>query len=373
MNRLLEPETPPTERRRGPRFWPDEEKQSIVVGLILTFILWWPSLLLFGWALNHIHGGYNVKINTTAHGRQFNIELAPQELKQQLKRLLPKPPPPLENFVETNPDAPANVPDKTNNFAKQNQQAAQEKPDPNGHSDHAATKGRKDIESTQIVNGRLNSEKPVLGAPAPAPSKTSQTPSHPEQNPLTGFQKSEGDNKEAFGTNVGKLVENMQNVPEKTMGKENVPLVEGTNPSIPQIDPKHPMPRFRLDQNVRPAIFSDNPVGTSNIGTAGWDARWSNYGEYQQRMVDTVQAEFDNITEFSDAYPPSGTHVAITFRLNSEGKIFRIVKVEGNAGDLGEHYAASALTDRGSYGKWTDDMVAMMGPDTEITFIFYYQ
>src|ERR1019366_7708833 len=75
MNRLLEPETSTPERRRGPSFWQDEEKQSVIVGLILTFILWWPSLLLFGWALNHIHGKYDGKFKVTAPVRQFNIQL----------------------------------------------------------------------------------------------------------------------------------------------------------------------------------------------------------------------------------------------------------------------------------------------------------
>jgi hypothetical protein len=367
MNRLLEPETPTPERRRGPRFWQDEEKQSIIVGLILTFILWWPSLLLFGWGISNIHGKYAGKFKSTPRAKQFNIQLAPQELKPQ-----PKPPP--NRFVETNPDAPEHIPDQTRNFAAQNQQAAQEKPTPNSHGDHAATKGRKDIDSSQIVDGRLNKEKPTPSAPAPSPAKAAQAAPRREQDPLSGFDKSEGDNKEAFGTNVGKLAENTQNVPEKIEGVKDAPLIENANSTIPQIDPKHPMPRPQLaDHNVRPAIFSENPIGTSNIGIAGWDARWSNYGEYLQRLIDDVQAEWDKLLDNSDARPPSSTHVLVTFRLNSDGNVSMIVKVDGNAGDLGQKYCVSAITDRGSYGKWTDDMVAMMGSEQELTFTFYYQ
>jgi hypothetical protein len=363
MNRLLEPETPPTERRRGPRFWPDEEKQSIVVGLILTFILWWPSLLLFGWALNHIHGKYDGKFTGHTHPRQFNIELA-QELKQPAK-------PPPNKFVETNPDAPTNIPDKTRNFAAQNQQAAQEKPNPNGHSDHAATEG-KAAESTQIVDGHLNKEKPMPPMPAPAPAQASPAVPSREQNPLSGFDKSQGENKDAFGTDVAKVAENMKDVPKKIEGPKDAPLIENATASTPQIDPQHPQPRRQLAQNVRPALFADNP-GTSNIGLAGWDARWSNYGEYLQRLIDDVQAEWDNLLNNSGALPPSGTSVAVTFILKSDGTVSRIVKVEGNAGDLGQKYCVSAITDRGSYGKWTDDMVAMMGTEQELTFSFYYQ
>jgi hypothetical protein len=365
MNRLLEPEAPTSERPRGPRFWEDEEKQSVIVGLILTFILWWPSLLLFGWGVSNIHGKYDGKFKGAPRAKQFNIELARQEA--------PKPPPP-NRFVETNPDAPANIPDRTRNFAAQNQQAAQEKPTPNSHGDHAATKGRKDIESTQLVDGHLSKNKPLPSTPAPSPAKAAQTAPRREQNPLSGFDKSEGDNKEAFGTNVGKLAENTQNVPQKVEGAKDAPLIENANSDVPQIDPRHPMPRPQLaDHNVRPAIFSDNPVGTSQIGIAGWDARWSNYGEYLQRLIDDVQAEWDNILDNSNTYPPSGTHVLVTFRLNSAGNIAEIVKTDGNAGDLGTKYCVSAITDRAPYGKWTADMVAMMGTEQELTFTFYYQ
>jgi hypothetical protein len=366
MNRLLEPEISTPERRRGPHFWQDEEKQSIVVGAILTFILWWPSLLIFGWGINNIHGKPDGKFKATAHARQFNIELARQELKQP-----PKPPP--NRFVETNPDAPANIPDKTRNFAAQNQQAAQEKPNPNSHGDHAATEGRKDIQSSQIVDGRLNNAKPVPATPpAPEASKTSQTAPRREQNPLGGFDKNEGDDKEAFGTNVGKLAENMKNVPQKIDGTKDAPLIENADSNVPQIDPHHPMPRPQLDRNVRPAIFSANPIGTSNIGIAGWDARWSNYGEYLQRLIDTVQAEWDNILSNSNAYPSSGTQVLVTFILKSDGSV-KFVNVDGNASDLGKKYCTAAITDRAPYGKWTDDMVAIMGPEQQLTFTFYYQ
>ncbi|MGA3007934.1 MAG: hypothetical protein ABSE59_08590, partial [Opitutaceae bacterium] len=317
MNPLLEPEIPTPACPRGPRFWDDEEKQSTMVGLILTFILWWPLIMAFSWSVGHIHGNTEVKFNAAARrARQFNIQLAPRVPRQP-----PKPPPP-NRFVETNPDAPQNIPDQTRNFAAQNQQAAQEKPDPNGHSDHAATHGRKDIESTQIVSGQLGQTNPVPPPPpAVAPSKAKPSAPHRALNPLSGFQKSLGGNKDAFGTNVAELADNMKNVPKKVEGDKDAPLIEGADANVPVINPQVPRPRLHLDQNVRPAIFSENSVGTSNIGTAGWDARWSNYGEYQQELIDTVQAEFDNLLESSNTYPPSGSQVTVVFALSAEGKI----------------------------------------------------
>ena len=372
MNQLLEPEISETTRRRGrvPRFLRDDDTQSVLIGLLLTILLWPVLVLAFSWAIGHLHGKYDGKSAVALRvGRQFNIQLTPQELKP------PKPPPP-NRFVETNPDAPQNIPDKTRNFGAQNQQAAQPKPSPKTGGDHPAQEGKKDIESTQIVDGRLGPKTPVSAAPAPpSPSTATTAKAAPirEQNPLPGYQKSVGENKEAFGTNVGQVAENVRNVPKRISGQRNVPLIEGANSLAPQIDPKHPRPRPTLsERDVRPAIFSDNPTGTTNIGLASWDARWSNYGQYLQQLIDTVQAEWDQILSNSNVYPTSGTHVVVTFRLNAKGAISEIVKVDGNAGDLGQRYCVSAITDRAPYGKWTDDMIAVLGNEQQLTFAFYY-
>jgi hypothetical protein len=373
MNHLLEPETDAQKHSPGriPRFLRDDDTQSTIVGILLTFILWPLLIWAFSWAIGHLHGASNLKLGLTPRTHQFNIELAPPEARQ------PKPPPP-NRFVEANPDAPEHIPDKTSNFAAHNQQAAQPKPSPKTGNDHPAITGKKDIDSTQIVDGRLAEKQPVPMAPAPVtpPNTTPKAAPIREQNPLTGFDKSEGDDKSAFGTNLGQVAENVQNVPNKIEGVKEAPLIEGANSMVPQIDPKHPMPRPTLSEhNVRPAIFSDNPVGTSNVGLASWDARWSNYGEYLQRLIDTVQAQWDKLLSNAGSLPSPGTHVVVTFRLKSDGTVSEILKVDGDAGKLGETYCASAITIPGTspgYGKWTDDMIAMLGEQQDLTFAFYY-
>ncbi|HTB80704.1 MAG TPA: hypothetical protein VK717_07440 [Opitutaceae bacterium] len=371
MNQLLEPETPPAKRGRIPRFLRDDDTQSAVVGILLTLILWPLLIWTFSWAIGHLHGASNVKLALTPRTNQFNIELAPQELRQ------PKPPPP-NRFVEANPDAPEHIPDKTQNFAAHNQQAAQPKPSPKTGNDHPETTGKKDIDSTQIVDGHLADKQPVPTPPEPAtpPNTTPKAAPIREQNPLTGHEKDEGEDKNAFGTNLGQVAENVQNVPNKVEGVKEAPLIEGANSTTPQIDPKHPMPRRTLSQqNVRPAIFADNPTGTSNIGLASWDARWSNYGQYLQQLIDTVQAQWDKLLTNAGSLPASGTHVVVTFRLKSDGTVSEILKVDGDAGKLGETYCASAITIPGTapgYGKWTDDMVAILGDQQDLTFAFYY-
>lgn len=356
------------------RAWDDPESRSTavgVLGVIVFYLLLWiagPHLL------NYETVGSVVRPHASA--RQFNIEIAPETFVK------PTPKPQPFKFVETNPDAPENTPDKTNNFAARNQQVAQEKPTPNGHNDMPALEGRKDIQSTQIVSGQLQ-QPPIEQMPAvpPPPTETKAaearvaTPKQ-EQNPLPGFDKKEGEDKEGVGTNIAKVADNAKAIPQRIDGAKNAPLIQDA-PAVeqPAIDPAHPRARPQVvkQQKTRPAIFTERTVGTSNIGPTAVDARWSNYGAYLQRLIDTVQVQWENILISGKIYPPSGSTVTVTFVLDSQGNIARIVNVENKSSDQASHACVSAITDRAPYGPWTDDMIAMLGKEQEMTFTFYYQ
>jgi hypothetical protein len=151
---------------------------------------------------------------------------------------------------------------------------------------------------------------------------------------------------------------------------------EDANSSQPAIDPKHPRARPQIvkTQQVRPAILADNPAGTSNIGLTAIDARWSNYGAYLQKMVETIQIEWERILLESRVYPPSGTSVSVKFILDTEGRIAKIVDVDQrHCTEQGARACVSGITNRAPYGPWTDDMKAVLGEQQEMTFTFYYQ
>jgi len=352
----------------------DTDTESMIAGVILAAIIW-PTFVLVLW-LGSRHLGANTHATPFKPARKaaLNIQLEPDEYI--LPRKPAKAPP---KFVETNPDAPENMPDKTNNFAAQNQQAAQEKPNPESNGDHAATEGKKDFQSTQIVTGEL---RPPTEAPPPAAPPTPEVAKVLEkaaearraENPLPGFEKLDGPNLEGFGMNVAKRTDQATNAPEKTEGVKDAPTTVGQmSPAQIAIDPRKPQPRVQLaQQHVRPAIFAEDKVGTKNIGLAGYDARWSNYGAYRQRFVDSVQIQFENILESSGVYPPTGTVVTVVFRMDSEGKISEILSAESTGGEQAKSQCTLAITSRSPYGKWTDDMVAMLGNSQEFTFNFYY-
>ena len=126
-----------------------------------------------------------------------------------------------------------------------------------------------------------------------------------------------------------------------------------------------------------PACASkDKPKPTTakipaNIGIRGIDAGWSNYGAYIQKLVDTVQIYWDGLNEENKVPPPSGTKVAVKFRLNSEGQT-EIISTDGNGAAQIANLCESAITGRAPYGKWTEDMIAVLGDSQEMTFTFYY-
>jgi hypothetical protein len=368
---IVAPPLTVTVRRFVAQVWADPDSRGVLIGIagvILVHLL----LFLFGpFLLRSDPNGLAARPLATP--RQFSIDLAPDAF-------VPKVPPvksPMK-FVETNPDAPDNVPDKTNNFAAQNQQVAQPKPTPAGTNDHPALTGQKDIKSSQIVSGQLS--KPVEQTPIPptteTPPKESQvTTTRPEQNPLSGFEQKVGDDPSAFGTNIAQQADRAKNIPEKVDGVKDAPLIEGATAAQPQIDRNRPRPRPQIvkQAQVRPAIFEENKFGTANIGPLAIDAKWSNYGVYLQKMIDTVQIQWDKLLENSRIYPPSGSTVTVKFIMNSEGRITTVVKVDNQATEPAARACVNAITERSPYGPWTDDMKAMLGEQQEMTFSFYYQ
>lgn len=109
-------------------------------------------------------------------------------------------------------------------------------------------------------------------------------------------------------------------------------------------------------------------------GFIGHNLRWSAYGKYLEHMEDAIQREWENIM-LNEPYPPTGSTITITFILNSSGKIPRIVHITASSKctDIGKRACVSAIANQQPYGKWTDAMVADLGTEQELTFMFDYE
>ena len=367
-----QPSAKPRQRRRGfPWLSEKPEVRSIQIGVAGTLLIHLLLLLV----VPHLLKVEPVRSVPRPHlsPHQLDIEMDPSMFMPKA----PKAPKVPDRFVEANPNAPENIPDKTHNFSDRNQQVAQEKPTPNGKSDMPALTGRKDIESNQIVTGQLSPPQQDLPTPPPmppSPQVASVVTPRRQQDPLPGFEKKEGDSLDGFGSNLAKPSPNAQPVPDRVEGERDAPLIENVAAGAPRIDPRHPQPRRSLEAHVRPAIFKDNQFGTQNVGITALDSRFSNYGVYLHRLLEAVQLNWYAILDQSRISPASGSQVAVRFKLNSKGDVSAIIDIVPTSGtsEQGTRACARAITIGAPYGEWSEDMKAVLGEEQELQINFLY-
>lgn len=382
--RSLLPPLPQTEaprpKRRRPmlRLPEDADKRAVIIGLVATLVLHVLFVVLMPDKLGDDLAGQYTPEHMGVQNKTFNIEITPDEFTT-LRAPKPKPVP--TKFVEANPDVPDNPPDKTDNFAAQNQQAAQEKAAKKTGGDRPEMEGRKDIEPTQVVSGNLAPQTAIVPLPPP-PTPVMPTEAQDQQavpvkqrTPLPGIERYTGDNAKSFGTNIAKIAPHPEDIDKRVDGTPDAPNLEGV-PGVRAQTSQLILPRERprLDKRARPAMFAENRVGTSNIGVAAVDAFRSNYGEYLQKLVEAVQMQFDKLNEESRTRPAPGAVVHVKFWLNSAGEIARIEKVDGGmSGQQAERISVSSITNSAPFGKWTDDMKSLLGEETPMGFSFFWQ
>jgi hypothetical protein len=383
------PRRPAPERKRHALAERSPAWRAGVIGTVLAHVLL--ALLAFWLPKNYFLP--DTPTVEDAASRSFQIELSEALAKApEADRVKPTTPP--TKFVEINPAAPDNIPDETPNVGAQNQQVAQPVPSPESASDAPKSDGKPEEITTAIVSGQLQEKeipasmdfKPVFTPPQPEQSlvmpseKTppSQTPPAKESNPLPGAE-------ELLGTADGSAGSTITTLPGAS-GASTDPRVEGKPDGrakgqgyfsgTPRIERDRPQARPSLATravNARATETIFNDQGTKNVGALAYDAKWSAYGEYIQRLIDAVQAQWERLIIRSPIYPTRGTVVRVTFKIDSAGTISEIVKVESPDERTAEYLCISAITERAPYGEWSEDMIAVLGREQEMTFRFFYQ
>jgi len=354
----------------------DKTDRSIAIGVICTvlfhILLVWLSPNFSFEKFSGVHSG--ISVNSVNRGKTFDFQLAPDAFPQQKEK------DPFQ-FVETNSAAPENIPDKTTNFSNRNQQSAQEvaalEKDP---ENRPSVKGQDEIKSDTIVSGDMA---PPQLAPAPMPEVSkdesvdrAEQKARAEQVPIDGFEKIEGKSEDGIASNISKSKSPTNKADKALEGAPNATDPTGglvaVDASTSQAQPKQ-RPRLASTSLNRSSILTNRAAGVTNIGIVGRDARWSEYGEYLNTLIEIVQMQWYKILNESRVSPPGGSHVVITFKINSQGET-EIVKVEdADAGRQGVFACQNAITYPQPYGKWSDAMIAVLGDSQELTFSFYYR
>ena len=325
--------------------------------------------------------------------KEYLLELAEEE----------EPEEEIPSYTQTNPDAPDNIPDNADNFAARNQQAAQEElPDEIDPDNLPSSESDDNIETEQFISGDL--DLPEL-LPPPSPAQEAQEQTQPQESiepqpliqpvasePLkqeipifgsleendpdeTGVADYEFDKVEA-PTNItdlfkGEAEEGENESEEQPTEQVSMQPVQPVTATTAQeaLEPT-PRPRPRLPK-VAPGPIRNKAPGVSRTGRIAVDAKFSEFGEYLERLIEAISIRWNTLADDAAA-KENDSMVRLRFTLTKHGYIEDLHLVDSTAKAIGIYMCRSAIEGGSPYGPWSEEMIAIFGDSEEITFAFYY-
>lgn len=390
-------ETAPSKRRKAGGGYSTEQWVIGVGGTVLAHLL----LLLF-----LMLGKFTVDpLEANDPYRDFSIELEAPVEKEEEEQF----------YTETNPDVPENEPDETNRFGARSQQAAnEEKPEELDPENRPANESDDDIETDQVLAGSLYDP---VSAPPPSesPDEEQQEPVEEQANPaqppspnqpllaavdaggralqkeipLFGSQEEAEDESglaehvydqlEEVPTNItdfidgeeaedGEAEQTVDESPELVGAPRARPTLEAiqTRDGIPAPRARPQLPRLPSGPT------RDSRLGVSSVGRLAVDAKASKFGEYMERLIETVKLNWDDLVERSSADERKSV-VKLKFILNQHGIVEDIEILEGTTSRAIGIYMCREAIQRGvPFGPWPEGLVDMFGTEEDITFSFHY-
>ncbi|MGB1126755.1 MAG: hypothetical protein ACPG3X_00115 [Opitutales bacterium] len=297
-------------------------------------------------------------------------------------------------YVEANPDAPENEPDRTEQYSFRAQQAADDNPLADA-SNRPTVDG--EAESQKLVQGFLQQVPPVpagvysstaqsgegegtdggrLGAQtevAIAPVQPLPAPDFIEQKAVT----EEG---------PGSRLEPLADAPEVFEKPEpDAPISLYRPPVQTQVEVQagdgaggtmeaRPMPRAR--PRLAPELVTGPLMKSSGSarrrGSLAIDATFSEFGEYQQQFYAVIQTGWYQEIEYFQPIDTSA-RVHVRFRIMSDGTVDHVEAVQSTAGKLATVICVTAITKRSPFRPWTKEMVQVFGSERWLNVVFHYQ
>jgi len=240
-------------------------------------------------------------------------------------------------FIETNPLANQAVPKTTPYTSSRNQTAAQPVPE-KMPTNSPLPKSEGTSDQLRIAQGKPRTIDQSQAAPAPQPSISMAAPA--KATPPPG---------------PGKSVAQPSPTP--------VPAPVAANPERPRAS----VPSGTYGLLLR------RPVGVNRAGTIAVDARFSNYGDYTQRMMEAIQSSWWSIIERSRFEGVSRGNVIVRFRLHRDGTVTDAQVLGSEVTRVMTLACKDAVMAPAPYDIWRADMVAMYGESDTVTINFIYR
>lgn len=358
------------------------------VGVVLFHVI---ALMLLSQNLYHLE--YEEPANPY---RDFSIELTDSFVEEE------EPPP---TYTQTNPDVAENEPDDTNRFAARDQQAAN--PDEVEELDAEAlpaVESDDNIDTDQFLTGSLappelappptqqeqgerkqeeqvaGIQQPLLQAVNPSqsalkkeiPVMGSQEDADPDES---GIAEYDYDRLDEAPTNVTDLIkgeaeegEEEAELSPELMASSGMPVqpMERMEDGVPS-----PKARPRLPR-VPSSPVRNSKAGVASVGQLAVDAKASQFGEYMERLIETVKINWDDLVVKS-SYVERNSVVRIRFILTKEGVVSDMEILEGTNAKAAGIYMCRQAIERGvPFGPWPAGLVELFGDDEDVTFNFHY-
>jgi outer membrane biosynthesis protein TonB len=245
--------------------------------------------------------------------------------------------PPKLRFIETNPLANQAVPKTTPFTSSRNQTAAQPVPE-KMPTNSPLPKSEGTSEQLRIAQGKPRTIDQSQSAPATQPSISMAAPAKATPPPGPGKSAAQ---------------------PPPTA----VPVPVAANPDRPRAS----VPSGTYGLLLR------RPVGVNRAGTIAIDARFSNYGDYTQRMLEAIQSSWWSIIERSRFEGVSRGNVIVRFRLHRDGTVTDTQVLGSEVTRVMTLACKDAVMAPAPYDIWRADMVAMYGESDTVTINFIYR
>ena len=240
--------------------------------------------------------------------------------------------PPKLRFAETNPAANQAIPKVAPFTSSRNQTAAQ--PVPEKMPTHSPLpKSAGTSEEIRLAQGKPRSIDQSQASPAVQPSVSMAPPT--KTAPLPG--------------------------PGKSAPKPS-PAPVAANPERPRASAP----------SGTTGLLLRRPVGVNRAGSLAIDARFSNYGDYTQRMMEAIQSSWWSIIERSRFEGVSRGRVTVRFRLHRDGTVTDAQVLGTEVTRVMTLACKDAVMAPAPYDIWRADMVAMYGESDTVTINFHY-
>ena len=244
--------------------------------------------------------------------------------------------PPKLRFAETNPLANQAVPKAAPFTSARNQTAAQPVPE-KMPSNSALPKSAGTSPEIRLIQAKPRSIDQSQAQPTPAPTISMAGP---------------------------------KTAPPPGPGKAAARPVVKPTPAPTPVDPERP--RASIPSGTA-GLLLRNSVGVSRAGAVAIDARFSQYGDYTQRMLEAIQSSWWSIIERSQFEGVQRGRVTVRFRLHRDGTVTDATILSNEVTRVMSLACKDAVMAPAPYDIWRADMVALYGESDIVTINFYYR